>query len=85
MGGTNPLVTVAAVLLMGWQLERSAPDGALILGRQRASSPLSPSVRVIWFFAFFGAMILLRLVWRLRAMPETNGVALEDVNFGGER
>ena len=35
-----------------------------------------------WVFAFFGAMMLLQLVWTLRVMPETNGVSLEDMNLG---
>ena len=33
--------------------------------------------------SFFGAMMLLQLVWTVRVMPETNGVALEDMNLKG--
>jgi sugar porter (SP) family MFS transporter len=36
-----------------------------------------------WVFAFFGAMMLLQLVWTWKFMPETNGIALEDMNFTG--
>ena len=35
-----------------------------------------------WVFAFFGAMMLVQLVWTVRVMPETNGVALEDMDLG---
>ncbi len=35
-----------------------------------------------WVFAFFGAMMLLQLVWTWKFMPETNGIALEDMNLG---
>ena len=35
-----------------------------------------------WVFAFFGAMMLLQFLWAWRAMPETNGVALEDIDLG---
>lgn len=38
-----------------------------------------------WVFAFFGAMMLLQLVWTWKFMPETNGIALEDMNLGGAR
>jgi sugar porter (SP) family MFS transporter len=34
-----------------------------------------------WVFAFFGAMMLLQFFWVWRVMPETNGVALEDMDF----
>ncbi|WP_363830272.1 sugar porter family MFS transporter [Sphingobium sp. LMC3-1-1.1] len=35
-----------------------------------------------WVFAFFGAMMLLQFFWTWKAMPETNGVALEDMDLG---
>ena len=35
-----------------------------------------------WVFAFFGAMMLLQFIWTWKAMPETNGVALEDMDLG---
>lgn len=38
-----------------------------------------------WVFAFFGAMMLLQLVWTWKFMPETNGIALEDMNLTGSR
>lgn len=38
-----------------------------------------------WVFAFFGAMMLLQFVWTWKAMPETNGVALEDMNLGSAK
>ena len=34
-----------------------------------------------WVFAFFGAMMLLQFVWVWKQMPETNGIALEDMNL----
>lgn len=34
-----------------------------------------------WVFAFFGAMMLLQFFWVWKVMPETNGVALEDMDF----
>lgn len=36
-----------------------------------------------WVFGFFGVMMLLQLVWVWKFMPETNGIALEDVQFNG--
>jgi sugar porter (SP) family MFS transporter len=33
-----------------------------------------------WVFAFFGAMMLLQFFWVWKVMPETNGVALEDMD-----
>lgn len=36
-------------------------------------------------FFFFAAMMLLQLVWVFRFMPETNGIALEDMNLEGAR
>lgn len=36
-----------------------------------------------WVFAFFGAMMLLQLLWTVRVMPETNGIALEDMKLTG--
>jgi len=30
-------------------------------------------------FAFYAAMMVLQLAWVLRVMPETKGVALEDI------
>jgi sugar porter (SP) family MFS transporter len=34
-----------------------------------------------WVFAFFGAMMLLQFLWVWKRMPETNGIALEDMNL----
>jgi len=34
-----------------------------------------------WVFVFFGAMMLLQFIWTWRVMPETNGVALEDMDL----
>jgi sugar porter (SP) family MFS transporter len=34
-----------------------------------------------WVFAFFGAMMLLQILFVWRLMPETNGIALEDMNL----
>lgn len=34
-----------------------------------------------WVFLFFGAMMLLQLVWVWRFMPETNGVPLEEMRL----
>lgn len=34
-----------------------------------------------WVFAFFGAMMLLQFLWVWKLMPETNGIALEDMNL----
>ncbi|MBM0168472.1 sugar porter family MFS transporter [Altererythrobacter sp. C41] len=34
-----------------------------------------------WVFAFFGGMMLLQFLWALKQMPETNGIALEDMNL----
>ena len=36
-----------------------------------------------WVFAFFGAMMLLQFIWAWKMMPETNGVALEDMDLRG--
>ena len=134
--GRKPLLIVgsvvcaAALLLVGWQLERSAPNGTLILGgllafiaafaisqgaviwvfisvvfpsavRGKGQAlgstthwvaaaaitwlfPIVASAVGGWVFAFFGAMMLLQLLWTLRVMPETNGVALEDMNLKGQ-
>ena len=133
--GRKPLLFVgsilcaAALLLVGWQLERAAPDGTLILAgllvfiaafavSQGAviwvfiSEVFPSSVRgkgqglgstthwvmaaiitwlfpVVagavggWVFAFFGAMMLLQFIWVWKVMPETNGVALEDMDLRG--
>jgi len=132
--GRRPLLIVgsvvcaAALLLVGWQLERAAPDGTLILGgllafiaafaisqgaviwvfisevfpsavRGKGQAlgstthwvaaaaitwlfPIVASAVGGWVFAFFGAMMLVQLVWTVRVMPETNGVALEDMDLG---
>ncbi|WP_343525273.1 sugar porter family MFS transporter [Sphingomonas sp.] len=123
------IVCAAALLLVGWQLERSAPNGTLILGgllafiaafaisqgaviwvfisevfpstvRGKGQAlgstthwvaaaaitwlfPIVASAVGGWVFAFFGAMMLLQLIWTIRVMPETNGVALEDMNLQG--
>ena len=134
--GRRPLLIVgsvvcaAALLLVGWQLERAAPDGTLILGgllafiaafaisqgaviwvfisevfpsavRGKGQAlgstthwvaaaaitwlfPIVASAVGGWVFAFFGAMMLVQLVWTVRVMPETNGVALEDMDLGGK-
>lgn len=37
-----------------------------------------------WVFAFFGTMMVLQLAWTWRLMPETNGIALEDMNLAGD-
>ena len=34
-----------------------------------------------WVFAFFGAMMLLQLLWAWKMMPETNGIPLEDMDL----
>lgn len=34
-----------------------------------------------WVFGFFGAMMLLQLLWVWKFMPETNGVSLEDMDI----
>lgn len=34
-----------------------------------------------WVFAFFGAMMLLQFLWVWKQMPETNGIALEDMDL----
>lgn len=121
------VVCAAALILVGWQLERSSPDGTLILGGLLAFiaafaisqgaviwvfiSEVFPSVvrgkgqalgsathwvaaaaitwlfPVVagavggWVFAFFGAMMVVQLIWTLKVMPETNGVALEDMQL----
>jgi len=36
-----------------------------------------------WVFGFFGAMMILQLIWTWRLMPETNGIALENMALGG--
>jgi sugar porter (SP) family MFS transporter len=123
------IVCAAALLLVGWQLERAAPDGTLILAGLLAfiaafavsqgaviwvfiSEVFPSSVRgkgqalgstthwvmaaiitwlfpVVagavggWVFAFFGGMMLLQFVWAWKVMPETNGVALEDMDLRG--
>lgn len=35
-----------------------------------------------WVFVFFGAMMILQWIWTWKAMPETNGVVLEDITIG---
>ena len=34
-----------------------------------------------WVFAFFGAMMLLQFLWVWKQMPETSGIALEDMDL----
>lgn len=121
------IVCAAALLLVGWQLERAAPDGALILagllsfiaafaisqgaviwvfisevfpsavrGKGQALGSTTHWVMAAaitwlfpvvagtvggWVFAFFGAMMFLQFIWTWRVMPETNGVALEDMDL----
>jgi SP family xylose:H+ symportor-like MFS transporter len=123
------IICAAALVLVGWQLERAVPDGTLILAGLLAfiaafavsqgaviwvfiSEVFPSSVRgkgqalgstthwvmaaiitwlfpVVagavggWVFAFFGGMMLLQFVWAWKVMPETNGVALEDMNLRG--
>jgi sugar porter (SP) family MFS transporter len=123
------IVCAAALLLVGWQLERAAPNGTLILAGLLAfiaafavsqgaviwvfiSEVFPSSVRgkgqalgstthwvmaaiitwlfpVVadavggWVFAFFGGMMLLQFLWAWKVMPETNGVALEDMDLRG--
>lgn len=36
-----------------------------------------------WVFALFGLMMLLQLAWTIKLMPETRGIALEDMNLKG--
>ena len=36
-----------------------------------------------WVFFFFGAMMLLQLLWVRRFMPETNGIPLEEMSLRG--
>lgn len=135
--GRRPLLIVgsvvcaAALLLVGWQLERATPDGTLILagllafiaafavsqgaviwvfisevfpsavrGKGQALGSTTHWVAAAaitwlfpivagavggWVFAFFGAMMLLQLVWTVKVMPETNGVALEDMDLAAGR
>ena len=124
------IVCAAALLLVGWQLERAVPNGTLILGgllsfiaafaisqgaviwvfisevfpspvRGKGQAlgstthwvaaaaitwlfPIVASAVGGWVFAFFGAMMLLQLLWTVRVMPETNGVTLEDMNLRGQ-
>lgn len=35
-----------------------------------------------WVFVFFGAMMLLQILFVWKLMPETNGIALEDMDLG---
>lgn len=131
--GRKPLLYVGSVvcgvalLLVGWQLERAAPDGTLILvsllgfiaafaisqgaviwvfisevfpsavrGKGQALGSTTHWVMAAaitwlfpvvagsvggWVFAFFGAMMLLQFIWTWRVMPETNGIALEDMDL----
>lgn len=121
------VVCAATLLLVGWQLERAAPDGTLILagllgfiaafavsqgaviwvfisevfpsavrGKGQALGSTTHWVMAAaitwlfpvvagslggWVFAFFGAMMALQFVWTWRVMPETNGIALEDMDL----
>lgn len=121
------LICAAALFLVGWQLERLAPDGTLILfgmlafiaafamsqgaviwvfisevfpsavrGKGQALGSTTHWVMAAaitwifpviagalggWVFAFFGAMMLLQLAWTWWFMPETNGIALEDMDL----
>lgn len=34
-----------------------------------------------WVFVFFGAMMILQLLWTWKAMPETNGIVLEEMTI----
>jgi len=131
--GRKPLLYVGSVicaamlLLVGYQLDRAAPDGTLILtgllgfiaafavsqgaviwvfisevfpsavrGKGQALGSTThwvmaaaitwvfPSFAAAvggWVFAFFGAMMLLQLFWAWKFMPETNGIALEDMDL----
>lgn len=121
------VICAAALLLVGYQLERAAPNGTLILagllgfigafavsqgaiiwvfisevfasavrGKGQALGSTThwvmaaaitwvfPSFAAAvggWVFAFFGAMMLLQFFWTWKFMPETNGVALEDMDI----
>lgn len=131
--GRKPLLYVGSVVcaatlfLVGWQLERAAPDGTLILagllgfiaafavsqgaviwvfisevfpsgvrGKGQALGSTTHWVMAAaitwlfpvvagavggWVFAFFGAMMLAQFAWTWKIMPETNGVALEDMDL----
>jgi sugar porter (SP) family MFS transporter len=115
----------AALLVVGWQLERAHPDGALLLagflgfiaafavsqgaviwvfisevfpsevrGKGQAlgatthwvmAAAITWAFPVVagrvggWVFVAFAAAMLAQLAWVLRAMPETKGIALEDM------
>lgn len=121
------IVCSGSLLLVGWQLEQTTPDGALILagllgfiaafamsqgaviwvfisevfpsavrGKGQALGSTThwvmaaaitwifPSFAAAlggWVFAFFGAMMLLQLLWTWKMMPETNGIPLEDMDL----
>ena len=125
------LVCAATLLLVGWQLESTAPNGTLVLlgllgfiaafamsqgaviwvfisevfpsavrGKGQALGSTTHWVMAAaitwafpvfaarvggWVFAFFGAMMLLQFLWVWKFMPETNGIALEDMNLGSAR
>jgi SP family xylose:H+ symportor-like MFS transporter len=121
------IVTAAALILVGLQLESAAPSGTLVLvgllgfiaafavsqgaviwvfisevfpsavrGKGQALGSTTHWVMAAaitwafpvfaarlggWVFGFFGAMMLLQLLWVWKFMPETNGIALEDMDL----
>jgi SP family xylose:H+ symportor-like MFS transporter len=121
------VVTAAALILVGLQLESASPDGTLVLvgllgfiaafavsqgaviwvfisevfpsavrGKGQALGSTTHWVMAAaitwafpvfaarlggWVFGFFGVMMLLQLLWVWKFMPETNGVALEDMDL----
>ncbi|MEC3910031.1 sugar porter family MFS transporter [Sphingobium sp. CR2-8] len=122
------ILTAAALILVGAQLESPSPDGTLVLmgllgfiaafavsqgaviwvfisevfpsavrGKGQALGSTTHWVMAAaitwafpvfaarlggWVFGFFGAMMLLQFIWVWKFMPETNGVALEDMDLG---
>lgn len=121
------VVTAAALILVGVQLESATPNGTLVLvgllgfiaafavsqgaviwvfisevfpsavrGKGQALGSTTHWVMAAaitwafpvfaarlggWVFGFFGAMMLLQLLWVWKFMPETNGIALEDMDL----
>jgi MFS transporter, SP family, xylose:H+ symportor len=121
------VLTAAALILVGLQLERQQPNGTLVLlgllgfiaafavsqgaviwvfisevfpsavrGKGQAlgstthwvmaaaitwAFPVFASSLGGWVFGFFGAMMLAQFFWVWKFMPETNGVALEDMDL----
>ena len=122
------ILTAAALILVGVQLESAVPNGTLVLmgllgfiaafavsqgaviwvfisevfpsavrGKGQALGSTTHWVMAAaitwafpvfaarlggWVFGFFGAMMLLQFLWVGKFMPETNGIALEDMDLG---